>query len=626
MKIIYTALIFCYFLFPVSLLAQQNCTFKTKKIKIEKHHSVNVSAIKNDWNIQMINLDNPVEGNKAYSEYIEKCKSEIEKKYPRKNVQVNSQKINNILSVDTPLVISGFEGNLFEANIPNDNNIAVSNDGKLVSSMNCNLYFYDTKLDSLLQKVSLGTFSDTLNLYPDQYDPKLIYDPEADKFIAVYLAGFLDSTSNIIVAFSQSNDPAGLWNLYYLPGNPLADTSWSDFPAIAITHDELFISVNLLKNNYSWQTAFKQSVIWQIDKNSGFNGNAIQSQLWSDIKFNGKPIRNLNPVQGGSHPAGPDIYLLSDRNFAAQNDSLFLLHISDDMYDTSSTLTVNALISDKAYGMPPNARQPSNQLLQTNDARILGGFIENNTIQFVGNTIDTTSGFATFYHGIVRSVSSAPDASLTLISDTLEFGYPNISYTGKSVSDNSSLITVNYTNNKTFPGCCTFYYDGNGSYSQKVILKKGNAYINLISGPDRWGDYSGSQRVYNEPGKVWFAGSFGKYLHQGIYTYRLSGTWLGEIQKPADAVVIPENFDLLAYPNPVNDVVFVSLSIPYDTELEVALYDVNGRLVKLLLKGPAAAGNTLFSFSSLPLRNGMYFLTIKDSKSIFLTKRIVKGE
>ena len=252
--------------------------------------------------------------------------------------------------------------------------------------------------------------------------------------------------------------------------------------------------------------------------------------------------------------------------------------------------------------------------------------IENNIIQFVGNTIDTASGFATFYHGIVNNVNSNPTAKLTLMSDTLEFGYPNISYTGKSVSDNSSMITVNYSNSKTYPGFCAFNYDGAGAYSQKIIIKEGNTYVNLMSGADRWGDYSGSQRVYDEPGKVWVAGSFGKYLKQGLYIYRLHGTWLAELLKPAAENIIPENFDLLAYPNPVSDQMIVDLSIPYDTELEIALYDVNGRQVKLLLKGPATAGKTLFSFSTLPLRNGIYFLSIKDSKSIFLTRKIVKGE
>ncbi len=310
-----------------------------------------------------------------------------------------------------------------------------------------------------------------------------------------------------------------------------------------------------------------------------------------------------------------------------QNDTMFLLHVSNKLSEPTATLTVNALISDKAYGMPPQAKQPQNQLLETNDARILGGFIENDKIQFAGNTMDTLTGFATFFHGTVNNVSGSPSIHLTLMTDTLECGYPNISYMGNGISDNSSIITVNYTSAHTYPGFCSFYYNGNGEYSKRVNLKSGNTYVNLISGTDRWGDYSGNQRVYDDTGKAWVAGSFGKYKHQGIFTYRLHGTWIAELQKQNDDVeiIIPEYFDLLAFPNPTSDIITVDLSIPYDAVIDVSLYDISGKLVKCLLNGSATAGKTRLSFSTKPLRKGIYFLTIKDSESIFLTKKIIKG-
>ena len=438
--------------------SQQEVTYKTSNYVIEKQKTVNVSDIKTDWNVKIMNLENPRIKNKAYSEFIKKTKAEVEKRFPRKETHLNYHKLNLLESVDTPIVISGFEGNFFENSVPNDNSMAISNDGKLISGINTNFYFFDTKEDSLLKHISLSAFSDTLNVNTDQYDPKLLYDPESDKFIMVYLAGFVNNTSNIIVGFSQTNDPVGLWNLYALPGNPLNDVSWSDFPAIALTKDELFITVNLLKNNLSWQLAFKQSVIWQIDKNNGYNGDSLQTKLWKDIKFGGKPMRNLHPIQGGSEPTSPDIYLLNNRNFAVQNDTLFLLHISNVISDTNATLTVNALISDKTYGMPPKAQQPSNHFLETNDARVLGGFIQNNKIQFVGNTVDTTTGFATIYHGIINNVNSSLSVNLTIFSDSIEYGYPNISYSGINSSENSSIISMEYSSSQVFPGFCAFYY------------------------------------------------------------------------------------------------------------------------------------------------------------------------
>lgn len=335
----------------------------------------------------------------------------------------------------------------------------------------------------------------------------------------------------------------------------------------------------------------------------------------------------MNPIGGGSKLYGPDMYFLSDRNFDIQNDTIFLLHISDDLSDTSATLTVVPVISDKTYGMPPTARQPWNHTFETNDARILAGFYENNKIQFVGNTVDTTTGHASFYHGIISNVSSMPSIQLNIFTDTLDFGYPNISYTGNGPENNSAIITVNHSSPSTPSGFSAFYFDGSVSYSPRITLKKGVTYVNLLSGSyERWGDYSGSQRKYNESGKVWVAGSFGKARQQGVITWREHGTWIAELKKPDDEIIIPEYFDLLAYPNPVDDIMYVTVDIPYDSQIEVELFDISGKLVKQLMSGQVTAGKNLLTFSTLPLRNGIYFLTIRDSKSIFLTRKIVKGE
>lgn len=612
------------FLFIISYSFSQEVSYQTRIALVNKFRSIDVSSLQAGWNVQITNLDNPFEGNKTYAEHIKKIKEDVEKRFPRK--KFDGYKIQKINEVDTPLVISGFEGNVFYNSVPNDNSLAVSNEGMLMSAINTSIYFFDTNDDTLLQTIQLSAFSDTLGLVTDQYDPKLLYDPDADKFIIVYLAGFLDSTSNIIVGFSQSNDPLGLWNMYSLPGNPVLDTSWSDFPAIAMTQDELFITVNLLKNNESWQNAFKQSVVWQLDKNSGYSGAALTSKLWYNILYGGRSMRNLNPTGGGSKLYGPDMFLLSDRNFDIQNDTIFLLHITGGLSDSSAVMTVNPVISDKAYGMPPKAKQPLGHTFETNDARVLGSFYENDKIQFAGNTVDTLTGQASFFHGVINNVNETPSLHMNIFTDTLDFGYPNLSYTGNTSDNNTAIITVNHSSLTTCAGFSAYFYDGCGSYSSRITLKSGNTYVNLLSGSyERWGDYSGSQRKYNDPGKVWVAGSFGKYIKQGFNIWREHGTWIAQLRKPDDEIIVPEYFDLLAYPNPVNDVMYVTVDIPYDAQIEVDLFDITGKLVKRLMEGDVTAGKNLITFSTVLLRNGAYFLSIKDSKSIFLTKKIVKG-
>ena len=69
---------------------------------------------------------------------------------------------------------------------------------------------------------------------------------------------------------------------------------------------------------------------------------------------------------------------------------------------------VTPLVSNIAHFMPPNAMQPTYQthgLLATNDARVLGAFLENDKIQFVHNTMDTATGHCAVYHGIISNVA-----------------------------------------------------------------------------------------------------------------------------------------------------------------------------------------------------------------------------
>ena len=94
-----------------------------------------------------------------------------------------------------------------------------------------------------------------------RFDPKTLYDPIEDRFILVFLIDNFSNSSLIVVGFSTTNDPSDPWNLYALPGNPFNDTTWTDYPAIAVTKDELFTTGNQIKEGVSWQVGFRGSLI-----------------------------------------------------------------------------------------------------------------------------------------------------------------------------------------------------------------------------------------------------------------------------------------------------------------------------------------------------------------------------
>ncbi len=578
------------------------------------------SKTSDDWNPFVQNIEAPHPGVGAKGNEFQLAKDRANALHDRKKSSPLLQQRSP--SVIPPSVNKNFQGNNFNGYVPNDNDVAISNGGLLTSVVNVTAYRYNTNTNTPLGTQALSTWCSVLGNTQTKFDPKVMYDPMADKFVMVCLAGFTSTATNIIVGFSQSNDPTGSWNLYSLPGNPLTDTSWTDFPMMSLSNKELFITCNLLTDTGTWQTGFKRTLIWQVRKLDGFSGQTLTTQLHSNIAYGGKKIRNLCPVKGGSTLYGPDMYFLSDRNFAVQNDTFFLVHVTDTINAPGQQLTVAPLISNQSYFVPPNASQMGNaDKLATNDARVLGAFIENGMIQFTSNTQDTATGFSAVYYGRITSLSTTPVLTGKILGDpSLEFGYANLSYGGLNATDNTAIISFDHSGSTAYPGVSALTTDANGNYSTRTNVKTGLGYMNLLSGTERWGDYSGSQPRYNQPGTIWVSGLFSNASHQNV-------TWIAELSVFPSAV---EDFPggenaVLLYPNPAAESFYLEFEIGTQELMSFDIYNIEGQLVKKLLYDRVKAGKNKFYFNTEPLKPGVYFLRISsDKKNTPLVKKFVK--
>lgn len=581
----------------------------------------NVSNIQEDWNPQLLNVEQEVGDEFADQKLLEERKEALWTKIKNNAKQVRPA-ASDRNEVDTPYVWRNFAGNLYNNSVPNDNSIAVSNSGYVISVMNSTIFMYDLNADTTIKYVSLDAFSDVLGNVNYKYDPKVIYDPLENKFVVVFLAGFTDVTSSIVVAFSQNDFPGADWNFYELPGNPLNDTLWSDYPIIALTNYELFITVNQVHNDEPWQTGWVRSVIWQVNKSDGYAGDELTAKLHDDVSFNQQKIRNLCPVSGGSTLYGPDIYFLSQRNLDEVNDTFFLVHLLDTIGSSAPELDVQVLLSDIPYFVPINGKQSSGGDLATNDSRVLGAFYENNRIQFAGNTTDTATATAAIYHGIITNVADVPVLSLHILSDdTIHYGYPNLAYCGTTEQDHSSVIVVMRSAVNLFAGYSVILTDGDGSYSSLKNVKNGQSYVSVIPGTERWGDYSGAQRRYDEPGKVWVNGSYGTTIHK-------IATWIAEIAldpPPTGISNAPkENQEINIYPNPAGEKITIVFYLDHAANALFEVVDLNGRKVKTLMEERVLAGKNEFTFSTAPLAAGTYFLRVSANGRPAASKKIVK--
>ena len=532
----------------------------------------------------------------------------------------------------SPLISTNFIAN-YTYGTPNDNDIAISNGGKIVSVTNTSLYYYnDSGLAISPGQRSLSFFAKQLatTKYPlnNTYDPRVIYDPKKDRFIVVFLQGSDHLDTRIIVAFSKTNDPTKLWNLYSLPGNITSgDSTWSDFPILGLTDDDLFITVNRVKDNTPWQTGFIESYIWQIDKQKGYDSSSVlPCKNYNNIKFNGKSIWNICPVKGGSTTYFPNMYFVSVRPSDLLNDTVFLHEITNTLASGNAQLTLKVLKTDKSYGLMPNAIQPSGKKLQTNDARVLSACIENNIIHYVANTIDTSKLSPSIYYGRLSNPNlTTPTIHGTIISsDTLDFGYPSVTYIGGGADDQSVMLTYSYVSPKQYPGTAAMFADRNGNLSQMIIVKKGETNISLLTDSvERWGDYTGIQRKYNELGYCWLSGSFG-WLNGTINDNR---TWIAKLKSTDAKLGVNENIKQITnsslYPNPVSDYVTIDFDLNDNLMLQFEIIDMTGKTVGKLLRNTGKAGANRFSFRVNDLSTGTYFLTIKNENNIIVSKKFI---
>lgn len=530
--------------------------------------------------------------------------------------------LNKKPSADLPSVTRNFIGNVTQGT-PNDNDFAISNAGIIVSVANTNFNVFNDTGKFVLSK-ALSTLGSALGPLNRTYDPRVIYDPEQDRFIIVFLQGSSSVDTRIIVAFSQSNNPALKWNLYQLPGNITGDSSWSDYPIISLTKDELFITVNRLKDNTFWKNGFLESYIWQVEKMKGFTGDTLVQKVYNHIEYNGKAVWNICPAKGGSKLYSPGMFFLSHRPSDLSNDTVFLHYITNTIKSGSAALTTRVLKNSQPYGLQPNAIQPNGKKLQTNDARVLSAMYENGMIYYVGNTIDQTLFSPAVYFGrIENSWTSSPIAKGRIISsDTLDYGYPSICYIGTGLNgDHSSIITFSHVSAKQFPGTSVVYVDRYFNVSAPVFVKKGEGNIDLLGDTvDRWGDYTGIQRKYNELGVCWVNGSWGTVDRQ-------NRTWIGRIKTndPLSSVK-EERTDLMQsslYPNPASQTIQFDFEMQQKLLLAIELSDLQGRIRTLVAKDWARPGLNRLQIDVRELVPGMYFVNLTHDGKILHTHKFI---
>ncbi|MDF1694884.1 MAG: T9SS type A sorting domain-containing protein [Saprospiraceae bacterium] len=525
----------------------------------------------------------------------------------------NNKKIGN--DEESRSGISFEKGTSFYADLdngcPNDNTIAISKAGRIMSMMNGHVGIYSSN-GVKINVYSLEAFFN-FNI-SDPCDPKVEYDPVNDRFF-MFVQACGSSKDKVAMAFSTTNDPNGSWNIYVFDSDALGDGSWSDYPKVAITRDEVFVSLNLFSQGSS--SSFRQSIVYQMDKYDGYQGNSLSYKIWDNF-----PSTTLI-IRSGVGQYGPGAYLIN--TYAGDADEIFLTDITGNL-DNSNSQKKTFEIPVEYYTAPPSAYQPnSDYRLDTGDCRAQDGYYQNGTIHFV-HTVSNQSYASIRYHRMSPSELNADKFFLTTAVGEKDYTYPSISPFTNDLGDQTSIVHFAASGLDTPPEmrAKVFNHDFSTEGSGYVFGGSGGveeACYNSSNNYSRWGDYSGIAFDYaaSTP-TVWLAGSVASSSVNEWWTYIAELTATGTPTSTEEVTAL----DMKMFPNPAVDYIQVEISMNKKVPSTFSLYTLDGQLISHLYDGVLKAGNNTFTFDTSTLLPNTYLLTITNQKNeIIKTERII---
>lgn len=142
--------------------------------------------------------------------------------------------------------------------IPPDVNGAVG-PNHLMTTLNSQVRIQDRN-GATISTVSLGAFWNSLGGLGQVYDPKILYDHMANRWMFVSSANPQLNTSCTLLGVSQTSDPTGSWNLYKVDVDP-TNMMWVDYPSIGFNDRWIVVQMNLFSMPGSSQTSH-QIYVW----------------------------------------------------------------------------------------------------------------------------------------------------------------------------------------------------------------------------------------------------------------------------------------------------------------------------------------------------------------------------
>lgn len=526
------------------------------------------------------------------------------------NTNIFSTSPQNKNAPDAPVLHQVFLGQPGSGQFtPNDNCLAVNNNGIIVSCINSSMFIYDSNGVNL-KKRSFSSLIPAAGLPAGGffYDPRIIYLPKVDRFVIAVLYGQDPATSRLMICISNGADPGGIWNFYAIAGGLGNNDLWMDYPQMGQNNGEIFITGNLFHGNGN----FGEAVILQVDITSLQSGN-INYKTWTSI--DGSPF-SICPASA-SNNTELDHTMHFIYNEGSEGSYIYFMQIKGSINDGPS-LSRNA-VAVTAYRKPlPAFQKGSQDILDQGDCRIRQAYYKDGLI----HGVYTTSGSAG--NGQIIYMISDPEKLLyltnTLSDPQADIAFPAVAPASSMQNNKKSLVFFLASGKNNYPECRMVTVDDLLQFSEPTVVKAGEGYVDIGAGTtERWGDYTGLVKTYEtQRVSLWAAGSFGNAANK-------SGTILAQVLDQADSVApFADQLRFEIFPNPANGMVFIQTGIPYSTQAELVIYRSDGSEMGTVWNNTFLKSHSeTIALNLQGWASGLYIICLKSDGSILSSKKLM---
>jgi len=390
----------------------------------------------------------------------------------------------------------------------------------VVNVVNTSIEWYN-KIGTQQGSQSLPTFFTSLAPFGVKvFDPKVIYDQYAGRFVVVAL-DLKDSTgtsadlSRILIAVSATSNPNGTWyfhaenSLYNYNGVP----GWADYPGFAVDEEAVYITNNMFTfDSLKYQTA----MLWVVDKgqaNGGFyDGGTADVSVYNpydSTSASGSIATTTQPAHMfGTGPVNVGTFLVSYSGISNGTQE-FVQIIRIDNPLNSPTFQYQLInvgdIENHIPTLPDSPQKDSPEEVEVNDRRALHAVWRNNRL-WATTTILPWSGQNAFQATAHWFKFNTSNLNSITLDDQGDVGGEDISpgtytfFPSIAVNMNDDMaIGFSASGDSIFPGA---YFTGRqsvdpaGMVQPTQTLRAGlDSYYRTFNPPgqgsNRWGDYSG---------------------------------------------------------------------------------------------------------------------------------------